>query len=99
MVIIILPVHLQDMAQLHGEILNRLSVVAMPEDQLIRDLKRSPADTAASVVQLELEGKVIRQPGGMIAKLCQLGLHWRGLIGVELPVFELFFTNCAVWLA
>ena len=42
----------------------------MPEDQLIRDLKRSPADTAASVVQLELEGKVIRQPGGMIAKLC-----------------------------
>ena len=64
------PRRLQDMAQLHGEILNRLSVVAMPEDQLIRDLKCSPADTAASVVQLELEGKVIRQPGGMIAKLC-----------------------------
>ena len=64
------PRRLQDMAQLHGEILNRLSVVAMPENQLIRDLKRSPADTAASVVQLELEGKVIRQPGGMIAKLC-----------------------------
>lgn len=93
------PRRLQDMAQLHGEILKLLSVVAMPEDQLIRDLKRSPADTAASVVQLELEGKVIRQPGGMIAKLCKLGLHWRELIGVELPVFELFFTNCAVWLA
>ena len=60
---------LRETALLHSEILDRLSLAPISEDQLIRDLRRSAADTSATVVQLELEGKVIRQPGGFISKV------------------------------
>ena len=40
----------------------------MSEDQLIRDISGNAARTSAVVVELELEGKVLRQPGGLLSK-------------------------------
>ncbi|MEE9428740.1 MAG: DNA-processing protein DprA [Paracoccaceae bacterium] len=57
---------LRDMAQLHGEILSRLGSCPVAEDQLIRDLELSPSVVAPALVNLELEGKISRQPGGML---------------------------------
>ncbi len=55
-----------DANQLHTEILNRLGPCPMAEDQLIRDLKITASDIAPALVNLELDGKINRQPGGML---------------------------------
>lgn len=53
---------------LHREILERLGPSPLAEDQLIRDL-REPAHHVTSVlVDLELEGRIQRQPGGLLSR-------------------------------
>jgi DNA processing protein len=60
---------LREIAALHGAILARLGPSPLAEDQLIRDLALSPAEVAPHLLTLELEGKVLRQPGGLLSKL------------------------------
>lgn len=54
-------------AALHQEILTRLGPSPLPEDDLIRDLARSVADISPELVALELEGRIRRQPGGLLS--------------------------------
>ncbi|GAW34120.1 hypothetical protein RA2_01165 [Roseovarius sp. A-2] len=58
---------LRDTAALHRQILQRLGPSPLAEDQLIRDLG-APARTIAPVlVDLELDGRITRQPGGLLS--------------------------------
>lgn len=59
---------LRETANLHNQILARLGPSPMAEDQLIRDLA-TPAPTVAPVlIDLELDGKIIRQAGGLLSR-------------------------------
>ena len=62
------PMPLADHAALHAQILARLGPSPLAEDQLIRDLSLSPAAVTAGLVTLELEGRVLRAAGGMVAR-------------------------------
>ncbi len=59
---------LRDTNKLHQEILNRLGPSPVAEDQLIRDLKAPAKGVAPILVELEMSGQVIRQPGGLLSK-------------------------------
>jgi len=54
---------------LHQRILERLGPSPLAEDQLIRDLALSAGDVAPQLVSLELDGRIARQPGGLITRL------------------------------
>ena len=54
-------------AALHTEILARLGPSPLSEDQLIRDLARSVADVSPELLRLELDGRIRRQPGGLLS--------------------------------
>jgi DNA processing protein len=54
-------------AALHGLILDRLGPSPLAEDQLIRDLALPAAEVAPELVSLELEGRIRRQPGGLLS--------------------------------
>jgi len=56
-----------EVRQLHEEILQRLSPSPVAEDQLIRDVGASVQAVAPALVTLELEGRIRRQSGGMVA--------------------------------
>jgi DNA processing protein len=60
---------LKDVALLHSMILSRLGPSPVAEDQLMRDLKVTPAQLAPELLNLELEGRIARQPGGLLARL------------------------------
>ncbi|WOI55683.1 DNA-processing protein DprA [Palleronia sp. LCG004] len=53
---------------LHQLILDRLGPSPTSEDQLIRDIDRPTGIVAAEIVALELEGRILRQPGGMLSR-------------------------------
>lgn len=53
---------------LHQDILDRLGASPLAEDQLIRDLAVSPATVAPELVALELDGQILRHPGGLISR-------------------------------
>ena len=53
---------------LHGRILARLGPSPVAEDQLIRDLRTPAAQVAPALVDLELEGQVMRQAGGLLVR-------------------------------
>jgi DNA processing protein len=59
---------LADMSNLHSQILARLGPSPLAEDQLIRDLAMPPAHITPELLMLELEGKVLRQPGGLLSR-------------------------------
>jgi DNA processing protein len=59
---------LADAAELHGRILARLGPSPLAEDQLIRDLAMPPASLAPALLTLELEGRIQRQPGGLLSR-------------------------------
>ena len=40
----------------------------LAEDQLIRDLARRPAKVAPMLTDLELDGRIARHPGGLVAR-------------------------------
>ena len=58
---------LQEATKLHSQILARLGPSPLAEDQLIRDLDLPAATIAPELVNLELEGKIQRQPGGLLS--------------------------------
>ena len=60
---------LADIAGLHSQILARLGPSPLAEDQLIRDLAMPPATITPELLTLELEGKVMRQAGGLLSRV------------------------------
>ena len=58
-----------DVASLHREILDRLGPSPVSEDQLIRDLNATAKQVSPEIVVLELEGRIQRHPGGLIARI------------------------------
>ncbi|HEX9857012.1 MAG TPA: DNA-protecting protein DprA, partial [Paracoccaceae bacterium] len=59
---------LGEVAALHSQILARLGPSPLAEDQLIRDLAVPPAQVAPELLTLELEGKILRQAGGLLSR-------------------------------
>ncbi len=53
--------------QLHRHILQQLGPSPMAEDQLIRDLDHPAQSVSAALLTLELDGKIVRQAGGLLA--------------------------------
>jgi DNA processing protein len=60
---------LRDIATLHSEILSRLSAAPIAEDQLMRDIKVTATDVAPVLIDLELDGKITRHAGGLLARV------------------------------
>jgi DNA processing protein len=60
---------LKEVALLHSMILSRLGPSPLAEDQLLRDLAVSPAQLAPELLTLELEGRIARQPGGLLSRI------------------------------
>ncbi len=58
---------LRETAALHDQILQRLGPSPVAEDQLIRDLGTDSNTVAPAILTLELDGKITRQSGGLIA--------------------------------
>ena len=57
---------LGETASLHNRILERLGPSPLPEDQLIRDLGGSARQIAPALTELELDGRILRQVGGLL---------------------------------
>ena len=53
---------------LHQEILQRLGPTPMAEDQLIRDLNAHSSTVTPVLVELELDGQIDRQAGGLLSR-------------------------------
>jgi len=60
---------LRDTAMLHSQILARLGPSPVAEDQLIRDLAATATAVAPAIMDLELDGKITRQAGGLLARV------------------------------
>ena len=58
-----------DKTRLHQQILDRLGPSPIPEDHLIRDLRCPAGQVTPEITMLELEGKVRREPGGMLTRV------------------------------
>ncbi len=58
---------LRETAALHQQILSRLGPSPVAEDQLIRDLAVPARQVGPALVDLELEGRINRQPGGLLS--------------------------------
>lgn len=58
-----------EIAELHRLILDRLGPSPLPEDHLIRDLARPPAQITPEITILELNGKIRREPGGLLTRI------------------------------
>nr|WP_051588216.1 DNA-processing protein DprA [Actibacterium mucosum] len=63
------PRALAETAQLHRQILDRLGPSPLAEDQLIRDLALPAQSVTPQLLTLELEGRIQRQPGGLLARV------------------------------
>lgn len=60
---------LKETVHLHQQILSRLGPSPVAEDQLIRDLAAGAQDVAPALVDLELEGHIRRQAGGLLTRV------------------------------
>ena len=60
---------LRETSQLHMQILSRLGPSPIAEDQLIRDLKTTPAKVTTILLDLELDGQIARQSDGLLARI------------------------------
>ena len=60
---------LADAAALHRQILDRLGPSPVAEDQLLRDLGAEATAVVPALVELELEGEIRRDPGGLLARV------------------------------
>ncbi len=61
------PCSRADTRDLHRQILDRLGPSPLAEDQLIRDLATPAHAVSPVLVDLELNGRIRRQPGGLLA--------------------------------
>lgn len=59
---------LRSTAALHTRILERIGPSPLAEDQLIRDLGLPSQSIAPVLVSLELDGQILRQPGGLLSR-------------------------------
>ncbi|WP_298857855.1 DNA-processing protein DprA [uncultured Sulfitobacter sp.] len=59
---------LRETASLHLTILQRLGPSPVAEDQLIRDLQLPSSSLTPALVELEMEGKVTRNAGGLLTR-------------------------------
>ena len=63
------PSHsLRDIAQLHAQILDRIDTAPLEEEVLLATLDAPARQVAPALTDLELEGRIRRQPGGLIAR-------------------------------
>jgi DNA processing protein len=60
---------LRETSQLHMQIMSRLGTSPIAEDQLIRDLKTTPAKVTPILLDLELDGRIARHGGGLLARV------------------------------
>ena len=60
---------LRTVTALHNQILARLGPSPLAEDQLIRDLDIPAAMVTPELVALELDGRILRQSGGLLSRL------------------------------
>ncbi|MEL6957994.1 MAG: DNA-processing protein DprA [Pseudomonadota bacterium] len=60
---------LRDTPVLHEEILARLSPTPIAEDQLIRQLQAAADAVAPALMDLEIDGRIVRQAGGLLARV------------------------------
>jgi DNA processing protein len=60
---------LRSVSALHSQILDRLGPSPLAEDQLIRDLARDSREVSPALLHLELEGRIHRAPGGLLARV------------------------------
>ena len=60
---------LRETAALHSQILQRLGASPLAEDQLIRDLDTPAHHITPALVDLELDGQILRQPGGLLSRV------------------------------
>lgn len=60
---------LRETAELHRQILARLGPSPLAEDQLIRDIAAPAAAVSPVLLDLELSGRIHRQPGGLLARV------------------------------
>ncbi|QCO56652.1 DNA-protecting protein DprA (plasmid) [Pseudorhodobacter turbinis] len=60
---------LSEVSALHSQILARLGPSPLAEDQLIRDLAMPSARITPELLTLELDGKVMRQAGGLLSRV------------------------------
>ncbi|MGR3492091.1 MAG: DNA-processing protein DprA [Shimia sp.] len=60
---------LRDTSNLHRQILDRLGPSPITEDQLRRDLGTDGPAVGASLMDLEMDGKIERQSGGLLVRL------------------------------
>ncbi|MBY6002652.1 DNA-processing protein DprA [Salipiger bermudensis] len=58
---------LAETALLHRQILDRLGPAPLAEDQLIRDLAAPSDAVAPALTDLEIDGRIRRQPGGLLS--------------------------------
>lgn len=58
---------LRETAALHADILSRLGPAPVAEDQLIRDLGSPPQEVTPALTDLELDGRIQRQAGGLVS--------------------------------
>ncbi len=56
-------------ARLHDEILSRLGPAPVAEDQLLRDIAAPANKIAPVLIDLELDGKIARQAGGLLSRV------------------------------
>jgi DNA processing protein len=63
------PRSLAEVARLHQSILDRLGPSPIGEDQLIRDLGATSKIVSPALTDLELDGRINRQPGGLISRI------------------------------
>ncbi|MHA6263660.1 DNA-processing protein DprA [Arenibacterium sp. CAU 1754] len=61
--------NLRETVQLHQKILDRLGPAPVAEDQLIRDLSLPVDHVSPALVDLELDGKIERQSGGLLSRI------------------------------
>ncbi|WP_170331219.1 DNA-processing protein DprA [Ruegeria arenilitoris] len=57
----------KDGQRLHNEILSRLGPSPIAEDQLIRDIAATAGEIGPALVDLELDGRIQRQAGGLLS--------------------------------
>lgn len=60
---------LAEVAKLHQKILDRLGPSPLGEDQLIRDLGATSRIVSPALTDLELEGRISREAGGLISRI------------------------------
>ncbi|KPA22155.1 hypothetical protein shim_16020 [Shimia sp. SK013] len=60
---------LRETHAVHMMILDRLGPTPVAEDQLIRDIKAEAADVTPALLDLEMDGRITRQSGGLLSKV------------------------------